>query len=244
MLMRSASQVALALLKGLLGHECIKSLLLSLFHFANFILFVFAECLEVLLLALHFIDFFFLENFSSCQLEGLTAEHGENWLNFIFEDEELIVFDEGLFRNALEFRHLVWSWGSVDFELSLTSNLVDWRLVSQLRHELVSLNIDVLLAWWSLWRLYVTREEFLSRFCSLLLQTFWVVLALVGLEKLVGVRASWDDHGRVSRATVHSLIEGNVLREVHVRVLLAIRVLILRFGWHNTRVGSEARRRV
>ena len=135
------------------------------------------------------------------------------------------------------------SWWSVNFEFSLAPNLIDWSLIGELLHELVGLDIDILLAWWCLWCFDITSEELLSCFGSLLLQAFWVVLSLVCLEELVWISTSWDDHGGVGRSTEHSLIVCNVLWEVLFLPDLTIGILIFSFLWNNTGMGCETWRR-
>lgn len=116
---------------------------------------------------------------------------------------------------------------SVDFELCLAPDFIHWCLVGQFRHELIRLDIDVLLAWRCLWGLDVACEEFFGSLGSLLLETFWVVLAFVCLEKLVRVGAGRDDHRRVGAPSEHALVMHNVLRVVGILVNVSIGVLIL-----------------
>ena len=118
-------------------------------------------------------------------------------------------------------------------EFRLTANFIARCLVCQLLHELISLYVDVLLAWGRLRRLDVTREEFLRGLGPLLLEALRVVLALVGLEELVGVGARWDDHGSVGAATEDSLVEGDVLGHVLFLICGTVGVLILRLVMHN-----------
>ena len=70
----------------------------------------------------------------------------------------------------------------VDLELRLNANLVAGRLVSELRNELVGLNVDVLLAWRCFRRLDVPSEEFFCGLRPLLLQALRIILSLVCLE--------------------------------------------------------------
>ena len=129
---------------------------------------------------------------------------------------------------------------SIDFELSLASDFVNRCFVCQLGHELICLNINVLLAWWRLWRLNIASEEFLSGLRSLLLKALRVVLALVCLEKLVGVGTGGNDHGGVGASTEHTLIVHDVLGEVRITTDLTIRVLVFLLLGDNSGVGSEA----
>ena len=115
----------------------------------------------------------------------------------------------------------------IDFKLSLAANLIHRCLVSQLSHELVSLNVNILLSWRCLWRLNVSGEELLSGLGSLLFQALGVVLALVCLEKLVRVCASWDNHGSVGASPEDTLIVHDILREVLLSGIVSIRVLVL-----------------
>lgn len=115
----------------------------------------------------------------------------------------------------------------IDFELGLTADLVDGGLVGELADKLVRLDVDVLFAWRRLGGLDVAREELLGSLGALLLEPLGVVLALVGLEELVGVGARWDDHGCVGAAAEHALIVRDVLGEVVVLGLLAVGVFVL-----------------
>ena len=132
---------------------------------------------------------------------------------------------------------------SVDFELSLAADLIHGGLVGQLAHKLVRLNVDILFAWRRLGRLHISREEFFRGLGSLLLESFGVVLALVGLEKLVGVGSCGNDHGGIGAPAEHPLIKCDVLRHVLLWGRLTVRVLVLGFGWHHAGMGSEAGRR-
>lgn len=70
----------------------------------------------------------------------------------------------------------------VDFKFSLAANLVYGCLVGKLHDELVGLDIDVLLAWGRFGRLHIPSEKLLGSLGALLLQTLWIILALVSLE--------------------------------------------------------------
>ena len=63
----------------------------------------------------------------------------------------------------------------------------------------------------------------------MLLQALRVVLALVRLEKLVGVCAGWDDHRGIGASAEHTLVIHDVLGEVLILVRPTVRVLILLF---------------
>ena len=102
------------------------------------------------------------------------------------------------------------------------------------------MNVDILLAWGRLRSLNVSREELLCCFGSLLLETLWIVLPLVGLEKLVRVSTSGDDHSGVCTSAEHALVKGNVLREVLLGVSATVRVLILLFLGDDAGMGREA----
>lgn len=91
-----------------------------------------------------------------------------------------------------------------------------------------------------LWRLHVTSEELLGSLGTLLLETLWVILAFVCLEQLVRICSSRDNHGSVSASPEHTLIMGDVLREVRFLVDPAIWVLILLFLGHDAGMGSKA----
>lgn len=122
----------------------------------------------------------------------------------------------------------------------MATDLVDWCLISELSNELVSLDVDVLFAWGCFRRLNIAGEEFFRSLRTLLLQSLRIILPLVGLEELVRVGPSWDDHRCVSTSTEDSFVVGDVLREVGLVVDLTIRVLILLLLGDNARMGSEA----
>ena len=128
----------------------------------------------------------------------------------------------------------------VDFEFSLAANFVHWRFISELSYELISLDVDVLLAWRRLWSLHITGEEFFGCLSTLLLKALWVILLLVGLEELVRIGSSRDDHGSVGASTEHTLVKGDVLREVGLLINSTIWVLVFLLLRDDARVGSEA----
>ena len=74
----------------------------------------------------------------------------------------------------------------------------------------------------------------------MLLETLGIILTLVRLEELVGICPSWDNHGRISASSEHTLVECDVLREVGLLVDRAIWILILLLIVNYTRVGREA----
>ncbi len=131
-------------------------------------------------------------------------------------------------------------WRPVDFEFCLASNFVNRGLISELRDKLVGLNIDILFAWGSFWRLHIASEELFSGLCTLLLEALGVILALVGLEKLVRVSSRGDHHRCIRAAPKHALVVHDVLREVRLFVRVAIGVLILLLLRHDARVCCEA----
>ena len=112
-------------------------------------------------------------------------------------------------------------------ELSLAADLIDGSLISELRDKLISLDVNILLAWSSLGRFDISGEKLLSGLGALLLETFWIIFALVGLEELVGVGASGDDHGGVGAASEDTLVISDVLGEVLLVVGATIGVLVL-----------------
>jgi hypothetical protein len=59
------------------------------------------------------------------------------------------------------------------------------------------------------------------------------------MEKLVGVRASRNNHGGVSASTEHTLIIHNIVRSVLFSTLMTIRVLVLGLGLHYTRSSCK-----
>jgi len=112
-------------------------------------------------------------------------------------------------------------------ELSLAADLIDGSLISELRDKLISLDVNILLAWSSLGRFDISGEKLLSGLGALLLETFWIIFALVGLEELVGVGTSGDDHGGVGAASEDTLVISDVLGEVLLVVGATIGVLVL-----------------
>ena len=131
-------------------------------------------------------------------------------------------------------------WWSVELVLGLASDFIDWGLVGELGDELVSLDVDVLLAWRCFRRFDISCEELLGGFCPLLFEAFWVVFALVGLEQLVGVRSCRDDHGGIGTSTEDSLVVGYVLRVVLFLLGSTVRILVLGFVRHNAWMCGEA----
>ena len=115
----------------------------------------------------------------------------------------------------------------IHFELSLATDLVNGGFVGELSHELIGLDVDILLTWGSLWRLDIPSKELLGSLGSLLLQTFWIILSLVGLEKLIGVSARWDNHSCIGAAAENTLIERDVLWEVLLSIRPSVGILVL-----------------
>jgi hypothetical protein len=89
------------------------------------------------------------------------------------------------------------------------------------------LDIDVLFASWSLWCFHISGEELFSSLGSFLLECLWVVLFLVGSEKLIRVRARWDDHSGVSGTSENSSVVHDVLGNHFTTVVLAVIPLLL-----------------
>ena len=132
------------------------------------------------------------------------------------------------------------SWRSLNFEFSLAANLIDRCLVSKLLYKLISLDVNILLAWGRLRCLNVSCEELLCSFGSLLFKTLRVIFSLVCLEKLIRVSSSGNDHSSVGASTEHALVKGNVLWEVLLGVSATVRILILLFLGDDTRMCREA----
>ena len=130
-------------------------------------------------------------------------------------------------------------WWRIYLELSLTSDFVNWRLICELGHKLVSLNIDILFAWRCLWCLDIASEKLLCSFRSLLLEALRVIFALICLEELVGVCASGDNHRGIGAPTENTFIIHDILREVLIGVCATVRVLILLFLSDYARVCRE-----
>ena len=70
----------------------------------------------------------------------------------------------------------------MNLEFRLAAYLVNGCLVGELGHELVCLDVDILLAGRGLGSLHIASEELFCCFCSLLFEAFWVILFLVSLE--------------------------------------------------------------
>ena len=124
-------------------------------------------------------------------------------------------------------------------ELGLASNLVNRCLISELSDKLVSLNVNVLFAWWGLGRLNIPCEELFSGLGSLLLEALRVVLAFVRLEKLVRVGSCRNDHGSVRASTEHTLVVHDVLREVLILISATIWVLVFLFLGYDAGMGCK-----
>ena len=135
-------------------------------------------------------------------------------------------------------RHLL----LLHFEFSLAADLVDGSLISQLRDELIGLDVNVLLAWGRLRRFDISGEKLLSGLGALLFETLWVVFALVSLEQLVGVSTSGDDHGSVSASSEDTLVIGDVLGEILLFISATIGVLILLLVVDNEGLGRKSLR--
>ena len=131
-------------------------------------------------------------------------------------------------------------WRPVDFEFCLASDFVNRGLISELSDKLVGLNIDILFAWGSFWRLHIASEELFRSLCTLLLEALGVIFALVGLEKLIRVSSRGDHHRCIRAAPKHTLVIHDVLREVCLFVRVTIWVLVLLLLRHDARVCCEA----
>ena len=124
-------------------------------------------------------------------------------------------------------------------ELGLASNLVNRCLISELSDKLVSLNVNVLFAWWGLGRLNIPCEELFSGLGSLLLEALRVVLAFVRLEKLVRVGSCRNDHSSVRASAEHTLVVHDVLREVLILISATIWVLVFLFLGYDAGMGCK-----
>ena len=130
-------------------------------------------------------------------------------------------------------------WRCLHLKLSLTTDFVHWRFISELSDELISLNVNILFAWGCLRCLDISSEKFLSGFRSLLFEAFGVIFALVCLEELIGVSSCRDDHRSIRAPTENTLIVHDVLWIVFILVSTAIRVLILLFLGYYARMCRE-----
>lgn len=198
----------LALLLGFIDRQALPFLFL---HTFNFGLLTLVQIGIVVLLSLHEAELLFFENLHPSLLESFSADHTKKRFNLIVKDEKFVIFDECFLGNAAQFWHSVSSRRSLNFEGSLTSNFVYRCLISELRNELVSLNINILFAGRGLRSLDITREKLFSCLCPLLLHGLWVVLGLVGMKQFIGVSSSWDDHSSVGAATINTLIVHDVV---------------------------------
>lgn len=123
-------------------------------------------------------------------------------------------------------------------EAGLISNFVARRFIGELGDELIRLDVNILFAWQRLRRLYVACEELLRSLRPLLLEPFRIKRFLIGVEQLVGVRASRDNHGCVGGTPEYALIIGNILRDVFLTFDAAIRILELGFCVNDSRLRS------
>ena len=130
-------------------------------------------------------------------------------------------------------------WWRIYLKLSLTSDFVNWRLICELGHKLVSLYVDILFAWRCLRCLDIASEKLLGSFRSLLLEAFRVIFALICLEELVGICASGDNHRGIGAPTENTFIIHDILWEVLIGVRATVRVLILLFLSDYARVCRE-----
>ena len=131
-------------------------------------------------------------------------------------------------------------WRPINLEFRLTTNLIYRSLIRELRHKLISLYVNVLLAWWSLGCFDITSEKLFGSFRSLLLQTLRVIFALIGLEELIGVSASGDHHSGIGTSTENTFIKHDILRVVLLGAGSSVWVLILLFLCDNTRMSCKA----
>ena len=120
-------------------------------------------------------------------------------------------------------------WWRIYLKLSLASDFVNWRLICELGHELVCLNVNILFAWRCLRCLDIASEKLLCCFRSLLFQALRVIFALICLEELVWVGARGDDHRGICASTENTFVVHDILREVLIGVRATVRVLILLF---------------
>lgn len=145
------------------------------------------EVVELGLFALHLSQLFLFKNLHSGVLKGLTAKRRKERFDIIIEKEDFIVLNKCLFGNSHELWHRPRSFDFRNVEGSLACNFILRCFVSELCDELVSLDIDVLFASGSFWRLNVSCEEFLSGLSTLLFDGLGVVLFFVCSEELIWV---------------------------------------------------------
>jgi hypothetical protein len=134
-------------------------------------------------------------------------------------------------------RHAPWRFDIFDVEVGLVGDLVARGLVGKLGDKLVGLDIDILFAGKGFRGPHIASEEFFSGLSSLLLDFLRIKSFLVGLEKLVRVGASRDDHGGVGGSTENTLVKGDVLGLVF-RLGTTVGVFILLLLVNDTRLRT------
>lgn len=133
----------------------------------------------------------------------------------------------------------MWGGRAVNFELGLAADFITRCFVGEFRYELVSLSVNIGLTWRCLWRFNIASEKFLCRLGLLLLSLLGVVLLFVGLEQLVWVGASGDDHRCIGAASEDTFIMHDVLRVVFFPCCSAVWILVLLLLRHDPRMGGE-----
>jgi hypothetical protein len=114
----------------------------------------------VLLLPLHDTELLLLKDFHARELECLPAEDGEYRLDLLVKLENFVVLHERLLVDAPLHRDVEGGLLSLDDKLSLVADLIVRRLICQLLHELVRLDVDVLTAAYWLRGTDVPLEKF------------------------------------------------------------------------------------
>lgn len=117
----------------------------------------------------------------------------------------------------------------MNLKFSLASNLIDRGFICQLSHELISLNVNILLSWRCFRRFDITSEKFFCRLRALLLKTLRIIFALICLKQLIRVCSRRYDHCSIGASSENSLIVHDVLRIILISVGSTIWILILLF---------------
>jgi len=211
----SVSQLPVLLLLSSVAFELLelsKLLLFGCLHPLDLLHVSRVHSIEVLLLFLHFSELFFLKNLHSRHFEGLAAKHGEDWLDVVFKEEQLVVLNEGLLVDTSLLRHEPGSLRALYLDLGLTANFIAWSLISELLDELISLDVDVLSALKRLRSSLVTSEELFTSSSTGLGLGLGSRLPII--KERVGVVLRRQNHGGIRGASLDTLVIHDVLRVV------------------------------
>lgn len=123
--------------------------------------FRFVQIPEMSLLSSHDSQFLLLQHLHTCLLECLATQYCKYRQHILIKAEQFIIFNKRFGIDSSLKRDLVGCLGSLNYEVSLISNLIVRGLVCLLLHELVCLNVDVLAAGNWLRCAHFSLEEFL-----------------------------------------------------------------------------------